>query len=76
MYKFQTVEIITGETNERKNVLVISEGAAYVSEANCPDGICAAHKPVSHNGESIICLPNKVVIKVVTTEELTPDIIQ
>ena len=75
LYENIKVEILTGEAKTNKNTLVISDGKAYVSEANCPDGICSAHKPISHNGESIICLPHKIVIEVVT-EEVTPDIIQ
>ena len=70
------VEILTGESKTNKNIIVISDGKAYVSEADCPDGICSEHRPISHNGESIICLPHKVVIEVVTKEELKPDIIQ
>ena len=31
-------------------------------EANCPDEICVHHKPISKNGETIVCLPNKVVV--------------
>ena len=42
-------------------------GEAYVSEADCPDGICAAHRPISHVGETIVCLPHRVVIKVETS---------
>ena len=57
------VEIPSGEG--RVNVLVIRNGEAFVESASCPDGICAAHRPVSHDGEQIICLPNKVVITVV-----------
>ena len=50
------------------NRLVIKDGKAWVEEASCPDGICAAHKPIHREGESIVCLPNKVVVTVVTTE--------
>ncbi len=49
-----------GETN----TLIIKDGKAMVTEANCPDGICANHKPISRAGESIICLPHKLVITV------------
>lgn len=49
-----------GETN----TLVIKDGKATVTEANCPDGICANHKPIYRSGESIICLPHKLVITV------------
>lgn len=57
------------------NRLVIEDGYAYVEEASCPDGICSSHRPISHNGESIICLPNKVVIEIHRREPNQPDII-
>lgn len=60
------VDILTGESQEQFNRLVIKDGKAYVQSASCPDGICASHKPISREGESIICLPNKVVISVET----------
>ena len=67
-----TVEIRSGDG---LNILVIKDGKAYVSEASCPDGICSAHKPISREGESIICLPNKVVVTVVSSDTEGPDII-
>lgn len=72
----RTVEIVTGEQNDRYNVLIIRDGEAYVAEASCPDGICAAHRPISRRGESIVCLPHRVVITVRTSENTpTPDIV-
>lgn len=69
----RTVEI---KSEGGYNILVIKDGEAYVSEASCPDGICSAHKPISRDGESIICLPNKVVVSVSQRDtENTPDII-
>lgn len=62
------VEIRTGEHAEQINLLIIKDGKAYVQEATCPDGICAAHKPISREGESIVCLPNKVAITVQTKD--------
>ncbi len=71
-----TVEIRTGEQKDEVNVLVIKDGEAYVETATCPDGICAGHKPISREGESIVCLPHKVVITVYATEEEdAPDIV-
>jgi hypothetical protein len=71
----RTVEIRTGEDGEELNLLIIRGGKAYVETATCPDGICAAHKPVSREGESIVCLPHKVVITVTTGSEEGPDIV-
>ena len=47
------------------NLLVIKDGRAFVESADCPDGICAAHPPVSKEGETIVCLPHKLVIRVI-----------
>ena len=44
------------------NVLVIEDGKAYISDADCPDGICAAHAPISKKGETIVCLPHRLVV--------------
>lgn len=49
-----------GETN----TLVIKDGKATITEANCPDEICVNHKPINKSGESIICLPHKLVVTV------------
>lgn len=73
--KDQRIEIRTGENGEEYNVLVIKDGRAYVESASCPDGICASHRPISYKGASIICLPNKVVIAIISETEDGPDII-
>lgn len=59
------VTVTTGENNENINVLVIKDGKAYVGEANCPDGICAETRAAQYVGETIVCLPHKVVIEIV-----------
>lgn len=70
------VEIVTGKDGEAYNVLVIQDGTAYVESASCPDGICSDHKPIRRDGESIVCLPNRVVITVHTSDaEEEPDVI-
>ena len=51
-------------SNGGYNLLVIKDGKATVTDASCPDGICSAHRPISREGESIVCLPNKVVVTV------------
>ena len=61
-----TVEILTGDNGEYSKTLVIENGRAYISESNCPDKICAGHKPVCYKGETIVCLPHKVVIEIVS----------
>jgi hypothetical protein len=70
------VELRTGANGEELNYLVIREGRAYIETATCPDGICASHKPIFRVGESIVCLPHRIVITVVGPENDTkPDLI-
>ncbi len=47
------------------NMLVIKDGKAYISQADCPDKICVNHRPVSKSGETIVCLPAKLVVEIV-----------
>ena len=52
---------INGKTT---NTVEIKGGKVNVSYADCPDKICANHRAISKSGESIICLPNRVVISI------------
>ena len=51
------------------NRLTIQDKKAYMTWADCPDQLCVRQKPASKDGESIICLPNKIVISIVGGEE-------
>lgn len=52
------------KNGEYENLLCIKDGKAYVTEANCRDKICVSHRAVSKTGETIVCLPHKLVISV------------
>lgn len=74
-YSLHEDRIVEIRNGEGYNILVIEGGKAYVKKASCPDGICSSHRPIGNSGESIICLPNRVVIQVHTTDKAAPDII-
>ena len=57
------------------NVLVIRDGEADVTESSCPDGICVKHRKISLQNESIVCLPNKVVVEIKKGEAADMDVI-
>jgi hypothetical protein len=44
--------------------IVVDENGAYVKDVVCPDKVCQKTGLVSKVGQSIVCLPNKVVIYV------------
>ncbi len=60
-YSFENNETI--KINEC-NVLKIENKKADMIIADCPDKLCVKQKSISKVGESIICLPNKVVVSV------------
>ena len=64
-------EIQINETN----VLEIRDGKAKMKSADCPDQICVHQRAISKNGESIICLPNKVVVSIEDAEDSGIDVI-
>ena len=51
----------------------IKDGVADVSEATCPDKICVNHSVIKRTGESIVCLPNRVVITVIAADNEAAD---
>lgn len=55
--------------NDGSNVLVIKNGKADMIEADCPDKLCVEQRTISKNNESIICLPNEVVVEIKSTSE-------
>jgi hypothetical protein len=55
------------------SLLVIQNGEAWVEEASCPDGLCQNMGKISKNGQSIVCLPNKVVVEVTNGQETDID---
>ena len=66
-------EVVIETGDNGRNTLVIEDNKAFMKDANCPDKICEGHSKISYKGETIVCLPHKVVIEIVadeTTDEL------
>ncbi|HKK95392.1 MAG TPA: NusG domain II-containing protein [Anaerovoracaceae bacterium] len=68
-YSLDTNNNITIETETNYNVIVIEDGYVYMLDANCPNKICMKHSPINKTGESIVCLPHKVLIEITGGEE-------
>lgn len=54
----QTIEI--GETN----ICRIQDGQVTMIQADCPDHLCLRQGPIDSKGETIVCLPNRVVLEI------------
>lgn len=56
-----------------KNVLQIKDGYASIIEADCPDKLCQKQKKIRYNGETLVCLPHKVTVSVISQEKTEID---
>ena len=64
VYPLDVPREITLACGNGTNVLRIENGSASVIAADCPDQYCVRHKLIRKEGESIICLPHRLVITV------------
>lgn len=56
------------------NLLAVSDACVRMEAADCRDQICVHHIPIAGGGESIICLPHKLVVEIVGEKDVeTPD---
>lgn len=51
-------------TEDGYNIIEIKDGAVWVSEADCRDKICVNHRPIGKTGETVVCLPHKLVVEI------------
>lgn len=56
-------------------VFTVSEGGICVSESGCSDRICVRTGKISHSGEAIICVPNRVAVTVESDAENDVDVV-
>ena len=61
-------EVVIETGDDGRNTLVIEDNKAFMKDANCPDKICEGHSKISYKGETIVCLPHKVVIEIVASD--------
>ena len=50
--------------NGGSNILIIQDGQAWMSEANCPDLICVRQGKIHYSGQVITCLPNRLSVTI------------
>jgi len=61
------------ESDRGYNIVVIETGRVRVLDADCPDMICVHQGWVSDSFTPIICLPNRLVIRLCDGSEATAD---
>ncbi|MCC6094510.1 MAG: NusG domain II-containing protein [Eubacterium sp.] len=51
------------------NVCEIHDGTVRMISADCPDQVCVHSSPLTKRGGSIVCLPNRVVLRIIHAEK-------
>lgn len=64
-----TVELENGQWN----VFEIKDGYVDMIDASCPDKLCVEHRNIHYNRETIVCLPNKVILTIENAKESEVD---
>lgn len=54
------------ETELGSNTLIIENKKARIIDADCPDQICVKTFAITNPGETIVCLPHKLIVEIVT----------
>ena len=62
-------EDITININD-KNTVTVKDGKVFMESATCPDKLCVHQEPIDKSGRDIVCLPNRVTIRVVGEKEV------
>ena len=62
-------------TENGTNLLQIRDGKAKMTGADCPDQLCVNQRAINKVGETIVCLPHRIVIEVEGAEKSDLDAI-
>lgn len=55
--------------NGGTNVLIIENGTARISDADCPDKLCIKQGKIKYTTQCITCLPNKLTVTIEGAEK-------
>ena len=64
-YSINKDEIIDIKTSKGRNVINIHNGCVEMEEADCPDKYCIKQGKIKNTGQTIVCLPHKVVVEII-----------
>lgn len=66
VYDLDENQVISiGDTNECQ----IENGEVLMIFGDCPDKVCVHSAGISKSGQTIICMPNKIVLEIVGSED-------
>lgn len=65
-YSLGTNDEIIISNEYGNNTIVINNNSVYIMNADCPDNLCVHQGAINKLGQSIICLPHKLIVEIVS----------
>ena len=63
--KVKSISLSENAKFEQNGVTVcVQDGKAYISASDCPDGTCMKMGKIWKSGQSVVCVPNRVSVKI------------
>ena len=59
LYEDQAVTV----SGDYENIIVIENGTVHISSSTCPGQVCVHMGSISTSGQSLICLPNRLEVR-------------
>ncbi|MDR2465140.1 MAG: NusG domain II-containing protein [Streptococcaceae bacterium] len=64
----KNTEYVYIEKDGDENVIEVKNNRIRIARANCPDQVCVRRGWISKGGETIVCLPHKLVLEVIASD--------
>lgn len=65
----------TLEDEHGSNTVTVSHGRIAITAADCPDQICVKQGAISTDGDPIVCLPHKLMVRIISGDRGDYDIL-
>ena len=69
IYPLDSDNEIEIERDGHRNVVVIKDNTVHMDYSDCKNQVCVNTGKISKPGETIVCLPNYVIVEIVSSEE-------
>lgn len=63
-YPLNSNKVIDLSTERGSNKIIINDSNVWMEDADCPDKVCVKTGKIKSTGQTIVCLPHRVVIEI------------
>lgn len=63
-YPLNSNKVIDLSTERGSNKIIINDSNVWMEDADCPDKVCVKTGKIKSPGQTVVCLPHRVVIEI------------